>query len=195
MRRSILRFLGGMAALVSVLGAAPATLAGSASEPGPTILDHLTEEGSAVSLGFGVSPLRWPPAPAAVAAGAQGGESLRPLDPDPGGTMVSLDLTLKWPGAETTAPVEPYVVLGPALFVVEPDYVGRLRGTRVDPTLRLGARAGAGLNWRLGKHATVFGAYEVTTAGQGGLTAPGATAPADTGITGYDLTYGLRFRY
>jgi hypothetical protein len=110
-------------------------------------------------------------------------------------TVVSFDLTLKWPGAETTALVEPYVVLGPALFVVEPDYAGRLRGTRVDPTLRLGAKAGAGVNWRLGKNATVFGAYEVTTAGQGGLTAPGATAPADTGITGYDLTYGLRFRY
>jgi hypothetical protein len=41
----------------------------------------------------------------------------------------------------------------------------------------------------------LFGAYEVTAAPQGGFTAPGGKTPADTGLTGHDFTYGLRFLY
>jgi hypothetical protein len=108
---------------------------------------------------------------------------------------VSFDLELTWPGAAGTGQVEPYVALGPALFVIEPDYAGRLLGTRVDPALQLGAKASAGVKWRLGKRTTLFGAYEVTAAPQGGFTAPGGKTPADTGLTGHDFTYGLRFLY
>ena len=115
------------------------------------------------------------------------------LDADSQGAAVSFDLKLAWPGAARIGPLEPYVALGPALFVIEPDYAGRLLGTRVDPALQLGAKVGAGVNWRVGKRVTLFGAYEVMTAGPGGLTSEGAKAEA--GFSGYDFTYGLRFLY
>jgi len=164
-----------MAAILIASGAAPAT-ASAGSSNGP-ILESLVEGEPAISLGFDVSPLRGP------------------ADLDSRGTTISLDVKLKRPGAEAMTAVEPYLTLGPALFVVEPDYVGRLLGTRVDPTLRLGAKASAGLNWWLGKNTMLFGAYEATTAGHGDVTSLGAKAPADPGINGYGFTYGLRFRY
>jgi hypothetical protein len=85
-------------------------------------------------------------------------------------------------------PFEPYVVLGPALFVNQPQELA-------DPVLRLGAKAGAGFNWRLSKDATLFGSYDVTTTTVDGFTSPGAKAPAASVPTGYDLLYGVRFRY
>jgi hypothetical protein len=204
MERSTLSRLGVVVALVVALGAAPAALAGPASELSPdlgpvaagsppaTILDHLTDDGSPVHLGLGVAPLRTQ-LPATI-PGAVGGEGERALDAEARGTALSFDLKLAWPGAATVGPLEPYLALGPALFVIEPDYAGRLLGTRVDPTLQLGAKAGAGVNWRLGKRATLFGAYEVTTTGPGGLSSRD-TKPSGSGISGYDFTYGLRFLY
>src|SRR5262249_3033405 len=119
-------------------------------------------------------------------------ESGRPADFDSRGTALSFDFTLRWPGAQTGAPLEPYLAVGPALFVLEPDYPGRLLGTHVDPTYRLGAKAGAGLNRRPSKDVTLFGAYEVTTKGDASL---GAKPAGDSALGGYDFTYGLRFRY
>jgi hypothetical protein len=143
---------------------------------------HLTELGDTLSLGFGVAPLRpelAPPRPA-------------PADLDlMQSTAVTFDLKLKWPGTDVTKSFQPYLVLGPALFIMEPDYVSRLLGTRVDPDLRLGARAGAGLDWHLGKDVTLFGAWETTSEAGHGRTRPSA----DTGASGFDFTYGLRLRY
>ena len=169
-----------------------ATPAGAA-----TVLERLNDVSSAIRLGFEVAPLRPQLTPAFGAlGGALGGEGIRPFDHGARGTAVSFDLTLAWPGAAKTGPLEPYVAVGPALFLVEPDYTGRLLGTRVDPTLHLGAKAGAGVNWRLGKHTTLFGAYEVMTAPLGGGASPGARGtPADNGVSGYDFTYGLRLVY
>jgi hypothetical protein len=193
--------------LVATLGVAPVTSAGPPGEVGPdgaaavpggspgAILGHLTE-GSAVRLGFGVAPLRSQLGlGTGPILGADASERGRNGDADARGTAVSFDLALTWPGAAGTGQVEPYVALGPALFVIEPDYAGRLLGTRVDPALQLGAKASAGVKWRLGKRTTLFGAYEVTAAPQGGFTAPGGKTPADTGLTGHDFTYGLRFLY
>jgi hypothetical protein len=181
-----------MAALLLALATVPPlTSAGPASESG---LERLLDGDSAISLGFGVSPLRWQFAPLVPAMpGAQASERGRPVDLDVQGKAISFDLKLKWPGTET-AVVEPYVAFGPAFFV-EPDYVGLLRAPRADPTVRLGAKVGAGLNWRLGKDTTFFSAYEVTTAGPSGLLPGGAKRPADAGVGGYDLTYGFQFRY
>jgi hypothetical protein len=193
--------------LVATLGVAPVTSAGPPGEVGPdgaaavpggspgAILGHLTE-GSAVRLGFGVAPLRSQLGLGTGAIlGADASERGRNGDADARGTAVSFDLALTWPGAAGTGQVEPYVALGPALFVIEPDYAGRLLGTRVDPALQLGAKASAGVKWRLGKRTTLFSAYEVTAAPQGGFTGPGGKTPADTGLTGHDFTYGLRFLY
>jgi hypothetical protein len=182
-----------LAAVASVLlGMALPALASSDAPMEPPVASP-AEPGSAFTFGFGVSPLR-PQLPAPLAAVPGGGvsESGRPADFDSHGTALSFDFTLRWPGGETAFPLEPYLAVGPALFVVEPDYPGRLLGTRVDPTFRLGARAGAGLNWRLGKDVTLFGAYEVTTAGDTPL---GAKPAGDAAVGGYDFTYGLRFRY
>lgn len=171
--------LGMRAVLVALLvAAAPLAACAAESEPG-----HLTELGDAISLGFGVAPLRpqlEPPHPSV------------PKDLDLlQSTTVSFDLKLKWPGADVTKSLQPYLVLGPALFVLEPDYVSRMLGTRVDPDLRLGARAGAGVDWHLGKDLTLFGAWETTSeAGPSRSRTPG-----DTGVSGYDFTYGLRLRY
>jgi len=143
---------------------------------------RLTDFGDALSLGFGVTPLKpelTPPRPA-------------PADFDLlQSTALSFDLKLKWPGTDVTRSLEPYVVVGPALFVVEPDYLSRMLGTRVDPDLRLGAHAGAGVDWHLGKDLTLFGAWETTST----AASPRTRTPADSGIGGYDFTYGLRLRY
>ena len=208
MIRCAVWYLAVMMVLVATLGVAPGTSAGPPGEPGldgaaavpggspGTILGHLTDGGSAFRLGFGVAPLHSQLGPGTGAIlGADASERGRNGDADSRGTVVSFDLELAWPGAAGTGQVEPYVALGPALFVIEPDYAGRLLGTRVDPALQLGAKASAGVKWRLGKRTELFGAYEVTAAPQGGFTAPGGKTPVDTGLTGHDFTYGLRFLY
>ena len=167
-------------ALIAVLGGAAA--AAPASEP---IAERLTDMGPAISLGFGVSPLRWEVVPPPLGA---------PTEVETRSTAMSFDIKLRWPGTETSV-VEPYVAFGPALFVVEPDDVSRLLGTRVDPALRVGAKAGVGLNWKLGKDTTFFSAYELSTAGHGGLGSLGARSSADSALNGFDFTYGIRLRY
>ena len=145
-------------------------------------LARLTDLSDALSLGFGVTPLRpqvTPPRPA-------------PADLDLlQSTALSFDLKLKWPGTDVTKSLHPYLVLGPALFVVETDYLSRLLGTRDEPDLRLGARAGAGVDWHLSKDLTLFGTWETTSE----AASPKSRTPGDTGVPGYDFTYGIRLRY
>lgn len=163
-------------AAVLVLAAVTPVSAGPAGEP---ILERLTDIGASISLGFGMAPLRpqlAPPTPAIPG----------PAEAELPSTALSFDLKLGWPGGEVTR-LEPYVALGPALFVVEPDYFGRLLGARVDPALRLGAKAGAGLNWHLGKDTTLFGAYEATT----GFSPRGTRDD----VSGFDFIYGIKLRY
>jgi hypothetical protein len=179
--------------LALLLASAAPALAGDPSTEPPqgTQMDPV----SAFTVGFGVSALRPQlPAPLAAVPGGQVAESGRPADLDSHGTALSFDFTLRWPGVEAL-PLQPYLTVGPALFVVEPDYLGRVLGTRVDPAYRLGAKAGAGLNWRLGRDVTLFGAYEVTTPADSALPSLGAKPSADAAIGGYDFSYGVRFRY
>ncbi|HEY2992446.1 MAG TPA: hypothetical protein VGM22_06525 [Methylomirabilota bacterium] len=170
-----------MSRLVAVLMLALVPMTALAAPPSTPVLEHLTDLGGALSLGFGVTPLRpelAPPVPGPPELSLQS-------------SALSFDLKLRWPGSDVLKSVEPYLVLGPALFVVEPDYVSRLLGTRVDPTLRLGTKAGAGVNWHLGKDVTLFGAYESTTGGA----SPFGKTSGDPAVTGYDFTYGIRVRY
>jgi hypothetical protein len=195
MKRAWWSGLVSIAGLGLVLGLTPVGASASSGESrapaaggsAGVVLERLTDLGSSIRLGFGVSPLHGALAPTPTGlAGVQESES---------GTVVSFDLNLAWPGASRTSAVVPYVMLGPALFVVEPDSAGRLLGTRVDPTLQLGARAGAGVNWRLSPRATLFGGYEITTTAPGGLTSPGTRTPGDNGVTGHDFTGGLKLIY
>ena len=196
-------WIGSVAIMIALVGIAltgtPAR-AGSTTDTAPAsgtnleILERFNESWAGISVGLGVSPLR-DSLTLTDAFGAAGGEPVRPLDPDPRATVVSFDLKLTWPGTTSFSGLEPYLALGPALFIVEPDYAGRMLGTRVDSTFKVGARAGAGLAWHLGRNATLFGGWEVTTAQPGGLGPSGSRSAADAQVSGYDLTYGLRFRY
>jgi len=187
MKRHHVRWLA-IAALIVGIGLTPITTqAGSSSSD--NLLDLASPSNSTVGFGFGVSPLRWEALPPTETPAS--GES-RILGDLPRGKAVSFDMKLRWPTGDT--PFEPYVVLGPALFVTQPTEFSTLLGSQIDPTYRLGARAGAGFNWRLGKDATLFGSYDMSRATGEGVVAPGTKAPA-SGATGYDVLGGVRFRY
>jgi hypothetical protein len=201
MTRAFLGAMGGLVAFLLASAVAPATGAAGTMNPprdeggADSVLDRLADGLPGISFGLGVSPLRSQfglEAPQA-ATGVQGGEPAGLLDPE--GRALSFDLKLGWPGTDKLSLLEPYVKLGPALFIVEPDYVSRLVGTRSDPAYRLGAKAGAGVNLHLGKNAELFSAYEITSPSPTAVPPLGAKTPAETGISGYDFTYGLRLRY
>jgi hypothetical protein len=189
MKRSS-RWLGIFAVLV--VAAAPGkTLAGPS---GDNLIDLATRGGPSASLGFGVSPLHWEliaPLPGIGAATAA--ESRTLADQEALGKAVSFDFKLKWPAAQFG--LEPYVVLGPALLVEQRHDPSDLMGAAADPTFRLGAKAGAGFNWRLSSGATLFGSYDVTTTGVDAFTSSRTRAPAAGIPTEHELLYGVRFRY
>jgi hypothetical protein len=180
-----------LASIVLVLGCPPIAPGGTVAgpTPGPAV-----DLGSVLSLGFGVSPLgvQLPAPPVGVGGPERDGGPSTALEVE--GKALSFDVRLRWPGADEAGPLEPYLSFGPALFLVEPDYAGLLLGTRTNPSVHVGAKAGAGLNWRLGRGITLFGAYEITTAADAGLSA-GGRAPSSSGADGYDFTYGIRFRF
>ena len=161
---------------------------------GEPTLEHLADAGP-LSFSLGVAPLRLQLAVPTTAFGTQEAEGSRPTGANAQLTALSFDLTVRWPGTSAMSVLEPYMAIGPALFLGAPDYSAGMPAARVDPSLRLGAKGGAGINWRFGKAATLFGAYEVTTAGESNLAALGAKSPSDPALHGYDFTYGLRFRY
>jgi hypothetical protein len=176
-----------LASVTLVLTSSVIALGGAAAEPAP---GPAVDLGSVLSVGFGVSPLgvQLPALPVGV-GGAEGPTAL-----DAEGKALSFDVRLRWPGADGAGPLEPYLSFGPALFLVEPDYAGLLLGTRTDPSVRVGAKAGAGLNWRLGRDVTLFGAYDFTTSADGGSSSR-VRAGSDPSASGYDFTYGIRFRF
>jgi hypothetical protein len=182
----------GIVAVIVAAGAAPVrTEAGASSD---NLLELAAKGGPSVGLGFGVSPLHWELiAPPGAIPSSTAAESTMLGDREPRGRAVSFDIKLKWPTAEL--PIEPYLVLGPALFVDQPHEFSSLTGIPADPVFRLGAKAGAGFNWRLSKDATLFGSYDITTTTVDGFTSPGAKAPAAALPTGHDVLYGVRFRY
>jgi hypothetical protein len=191
MTRHPLRWLA-MVTLTLAVGLVPmAAWAGATSD---SLLELAGERGPSLGFGVGVSPFRWellaPPL-----SGAKAAESSVLADPELRGHAVSFDIKLRWPGAESTMPLEPYLIFGPVLFVDQPQDAFSLSGIPADRVMRVGAKAGVGINWRLSRDATLFGSYDVTTSGTGAATAPGARAPAASGIDGYDLLYGVRFRY
>jgi len=180
-------------ALAVALAAAPAiTEAGPSSD---NLLELARQGGPSVGLGFGVLPLHWEliGAPESM-SGPTIADNRFVGDLEPRGKAVSLDVKLRWPTADL--PIEPYVVLGPALLVDRPQDLASLMAVPSDPTFRVGAKAGAGFNWRLSREATLFGSYDFTTTKvDGAFSSPGSKTPATNSPTGYDLLYGVRFRY
>jgi hypothetical protein len=176
---------------VAVVGLVPVPAA--AGTPSENLLELAGRSGPSAGLGFGISPLRWDvlAPPDAVVDPPTGGSRIL-AERDPGSRAVSLDVKLRWPTSEL--PFEPYLFVGPALVVDQPYDVAAMLGTPTDPRVRLGARAGAGFNWRLTRDATLFGLYDVTTTDDR-LGVPGARTPASSSPTTYDLLYGVRIRY
>ena len=119
---------------------------------------------------------------------------LRVMDP---GATVSLDLRVGWPSPDEAGPedgggLQPYLTVGPALFIAEPADAESVLGPESDPTLTLGFKAGAGVSWRLDRGALLFGEYRLTR-GSAGPLSPFGIRSDDAG--GYDLLYGVRFRF
>jgi hypothetical protein len=187
MNQWLVRWLGAVVAAVA-LGVAPVTAgAGPSSD---NLLELAAKGGPSVGFGFGVSPIHWDLiAPLDTTPGPAATESRMFYDREPRGSAMSFDLKLRWPTAEQ---LEPYLFVGPALLVDQPR---DLIGIASEPTLHLGAKAGAGFNWRLTKDATLFGSYDVTTTTVDGLSSLGGKTPATSPATGYDVMYGVRFRY
>jgi hypothetical protein len=191
MNRSHLRWLVVVLFLVAVGGAPATTEAGASSD---SLLELAAKGGPAVGFGFGVSRSAWELITLPQATPADHG-TLPELEPR--SRAVSLDVKLRWPSAaEPAMGFEPYAVMGPALLLNSPQEAYSLFGIPGDPLVRLGAKVGAGFNWRLNKTTTLFGSYDMTTTTPGdsfpalGVKAPGAGAP-----TSYDALYGIRFRY
>jgi hypothetical protein len=187
MNQRSLRWLG-IVSVALALGAAPVRSdAGGASD---NLLELAGKGGASVGFGLGVSPLHWDLiAPLETTSGPTPAENRMVYDREQRGRAVSFDLKLKWPTAEQ---LEPYVFVGPALVV---DQRQDLLGVPTDPNFHLGAKAGAGFNWRLTKDATLFGTYELTTTTMEGVSSLGTKGPGSSASTGYDLMYGVRFRY
>jgi hypothetical protein len=191
MKSARLCTVGALASVILVLALPAIALGGAAAEPAPGVAVDL---GSALSIGVGVSPLgvQLPALPVGVSGQGRDAGPATALEAE--GKALSFDVRLRWPGADEAGPLEPYLSFGPALFLVEPDYAGLLLGTRPDPSVHVGAKAGGGLNWRLGRDVTLFGAYEFTTTTDGGLSS-GGRAGSNPSAAGYDFTYGIRFRF
>jgi hypothetical protein len=187
--------------MLAVSGVTPAIGADAMMNPSrgeegsDSTLDRLADGLPGVGFGLDVSPLRsqFGVEPPSAATGLQNAEPAGFHDSD--GKTLSFNLKLGWPGTDKSSLVEPYVNLGPTLFVVEPDYLRRLVGARPDASYRLGAQAGAGVNLHLGKNAELFTAYEATSRNQAAVPSPGAKTPTESGLSGFDVTYGLRLRY
>ncbi len=111
--------------------------------------------------------------------------------------MISFDLKLRWPTASGTAEagpsLVPYLALGPALLVSESPYAPLTRGeTPGDYAVSLGLKGGAGLSWRLGAGASVFGEYGFTRAADEHR--PG-TGRAGDGLDTQGFRYGVQIKF
>jgi hypothetical protein len=178
---------------VAVAGAPRATLAGPSSSD--NLLELAGRGGPSVGLGFGVPRLQWQSiAPLPALSGSTGGDTPTSAELEHSRAL-SFDVKLGWPGADPPMGFEPYAVVGPALFVDSPYDTYGMVGAAGDQHLRLGARVGAGFNWRVRRDVTLFGSYDVTTTPFEGATPLGLRTPAASSPTSYDALYGIRFRY
>ena len=188
--RRVRRFL--FAVVLIALGSPVTTEAGSTADN----LLELAAKGGGPALGLGVgvssSPRSLLTVPHALTGSTTDEAALPDLEPR---RALSLDVKLRWPVGEQPVGFEPYAVMGPALVVNPLHEPYSLFATPSDPSVRVGAKLGAGFNLRLNKAATLYGSYDVTTTTPEGVPALGAKAPAAGSPTTYDALYGIRFRY
>lgn len=186
-------------ALLALAGPALAWSPPAQSRSDPSQLDAVLDAigdmklgGGTVGFGIDVSPLRpWSSVRLAPADSGVVDQRYQLVDP---GTAVSFDLKLSWPSNDhptLRTPLQPYVMLGPALLMPEPNL--RLVGPPPDRPITLGVRAGAGVNWPVDQNATLFGEYRYTHGASDTLLHFGGKSASEVG--GFDLLYGVRFRF
>jgi len=125
-----------------------------------------------------------------------GNTPYRLIDPDLHGTAISFDLKLRWPSSSTIGAVEPYVSIGPTLFVTGSDNVTRFGqvAPRTDSAMSLGLSWGAGLSWRLSRNAELFGGYRFLQYGRDSALSRGERS-SESELIGHDVLYGISVRF
>jgi len=123
----------------------------------------------------------------------------RLIDPELHSDARSFDLKVRRPapaGTGSSSSLQPYVSVGPALFVARPgDVTGLgLLGARREVSLSLGVLGGAGLSWRLGENTALFGEYRVTRSGSSRLLPIGERGALGRDADAADLRYGVSVR-
>jgi hypothetical protein len=122
----------------------------------------------------------------------------RLIDPDSNLDALSFDLKVRWPGPTGAglSSLQPFVSFGPALFVARPnDAVGLgLPGDRQSVSMSLGLIGGAGVSWRFGENAALFGEYRFMQSSASRLAPYGGGGPPGNASTP-DLLYGIAVRF
>ncbi len=138
------------------------------------------------------------PAPATV---ADRGVQSRLIDTNLHFDAISFVLRLRWPTLARESPpgtqLQPYVSVGPALFVARPDDLtvfGALPSQNA-VSLSVGMMGGAGLSWQLSENASVFGEYRFTQPGSDKLLPLGGRGTLGRDANTSDLLYGISVRF
>jgi hypothetical protein len=112
-------------------------------------------------------------------------------------TAISFDLRLRWPSPldlHGAGVLQPYAAVGPALLLAEPAAAAQVLYGRADTGLALGVRAGAGVTWEFDRNTAFFSEYRFIRAGRDSH-ALGVRGSGSQESSGFDLLYGVRFRF
>jgi opacity protein-like surface antigen len=165
-------------------------------------LGYWLDGARALGLGLDVSRIQ-PNVSSKLLSPAPGPSTAPPrlIDTDLHFDAISFDLKLRWPSLALDTPsrtaLQPYMSLGPALFVARPDDVaafGALPSQR-DVSLSLGVLGGAGLAWQLSENASLFGEYRFTNSGPEKLLPLGGRGTLGRDANTSDLLYGISVRF
>jgi hypothetical protein len=126
----------------------------------------------------------------------------RVIDPSPNIETVSLGLQLRWPTltgevTQTPSALEPYVSIGPTLFVARPAHAFTLGllPSQQEVSMAVGVLGSAGLSWRLSENASLFGEYRFMDSGTTKVGPFGGTGPFMRDADQSDLLYGISVRF
>ena len=125
-----------------------------------------------------------------------------------GVTVISFDLMLRWPLMVSPAfpkgQLQPYIAVGPALFIVTAKDFGNLGPTtQSDTDTSVGVKVAGGLTWMFTKNIGVFGEYRFLhytpentfTNSVDPLTGAAATAHIHDSVSTHQVVAGVTFRF
>jgi hypothetical protein len=125
------------------------------------------------------------------------GTAYRFIDSNLQQSALSLDLKLVWPSTwdAATGLLRPYLAFGPALFFSERNPFANPLGTMADVAVWVGVKAGAGISWQIDSAASLFGEYRITRGTDSPLLSTGGRLGSGNSASGFDLLYGVRFKF